>query len=84
MQTMMLDQALDMMVHSLHVGNMVNSTQALILDTVCKEALILADCANTLAVELIPINTEGDYLTDAERCINRGIEQRRRGGEDAC
>ncbi|MBS3847148.1 MULTISPECIES: TadE/TadG family type IV pilus assembly protein [Devosia] len=71
-QTIMLERGLDLTVRSLRIGSLANPTQTLIRQAVCKQAMVLNDCVNTLTIELIPITKEADYPTDSSRCINRG------------
>lgn len=71
-QTIMLDRALDVTIRALRLGSIANPTQELIRAAVCQEAMVLADCVDTLTVELVPIVNESDYPTDAERCVTRG------------
>lgn len=71
-QTIMLDRALDLTIRDLRVGLLVNPTQQSMREQVCERALVLANCNQTLALELIPILSEASYPTDAEHCINRG------------
>lgn len=70
-QTIMLDRALDMTVRELRIGTFQNPTQQAMRDRICEKAVVLANCQETLALELIPIATAASYPTDAVRCLNR-------------
>ncbi len=70
-QTIMLDRALDQTVRELRVGSFANPTQESMRQQVCSKALVLHDCVNTLALELIPIVNEASYPVDSARCVNR-------------
>jgi Flp pilus assembly pilin Flp len=71
-QTIMLDRALDRTVRELRVGSFANPTQASMRQRVCEEAMVLIDCQQNLALELIPITQQGTgYPSDRARCINR-------------
>lgn len=75
-QTIMLDRALDTTVRELRIGTLTNPTQTKVRQRVCDQALVLVDCMQTLALEMVVINAEADYPADSERCIDRstGIE----------
>lgn len=70
-QTIMLDRALDRTVRSLRIGAIPNPTQESVRAAVCNDAYVLADCANTLTLEFIPIIAASDYPSDAARCVDR-------------
>ncbi|MGV3576848.1 MAG: TadE/TadG family type IV pilus assembly protein [Devosia sp.] len=70
-QTIMLDRALDMTVRELRIGSFDNPTQERMRDRICDQAVVLADCRNSLALELIPVIDASSYPTDAARCLNR-------------
>lgn len=70
-QTIMLDRALDTTVRSLRIGTMENPTQQTIKEAICTEALVLFDCRNTLALELITITSASSYPADNARCVDR-------------
>ena len=75
-QTIMLDRALDTTVRELRIGTLTNPTQTKVRQRVCDQAMVLVDCMQTLALEMVVIQAEADYPTDSERCIDRstGIE----------
>ena len=73
-QTIMLDRALDMTVRELRIGSFVDPTQEKMRDSICDKAVVLADCRNTLALELIPIAGSSSYPTDAARCLDRSTD----------
>jgi hypothetical protein len=70
-QSIMLDRALDMTVRELRIGSFANPTQASMRQRVCERAMVLADCEQALALELIPITSSASYPTDAARCVER-------------
>jgi Flp pilus assembly protein TadG len=73
-QTIMLDRALDMTVRELRIGSFDDPTQEKMRDRICEQAVVLADCRNTLALELIPVVNSSSYPTDAVRCLDRSTE----------
>ena len=75
-QTIMLDRALDTTVRELRIGTLTDPTQAKVRQRVCDQAMVLVDCMQTLALEMVVINAEADYPEDTERCIDRstGLE----------
>lgn len=73
-QTIMLDRALDQTVRELRIGSFANPTQETMRERVCEQSLVLHDCENTLALELIPIVSEDSYPDDSVRCVNRDSE----------
>lgn len=70
-QTIMLDRALDMTVRELRIGSFAAPTQEKMRDRICEQAVVLADCRHTLALELIPVVDASSYPTDAARCLDR-------------
>ncbi len=70
-QTIMLDRAVDRTVRELRVGSFANPTQASMRQRVCREAMVLFDCEQSLTLELVPVTTPSTYPNDAARCIER-------------
>lgn len=72
-QTIMLDRALDTTVRSLRIGSLANPTQQSVRAAICAEAMVLADCNNTLTLELVPIElmSAASYPSDNARCVDR-------------
>jgi Flp pilus assembly protein TadG len=71
-QTIMLDRALDLAVRELRVGSLSNPTQETMRQRVCDKAVVLANCEQTIALELFPITPQGTgYPLDTTRCVNR-------------
>lgn len=76
-QSIMLDRALDRTVRLLRIGSMpvpegeAQVSYELVKQKVCEEALILANCDDTLALELIPIKSAADFPSDDARCVDR-------------
>lgn len=70
-QTIMLDRALDTTIRDLRIGLVANPTLASVRTRVCGNAVVLFDCDKTLALEFIPIKSDADYPSDADRCVDR-------------
>lgn len=71
-QSIMLDRALDLTVRELRIGSLADPTQSKVRERICEQAVVLADCEERLALELIPIVTSASYPVDTARCIERG------------
>jgi Flp pilus assembly protein TadG len=70
-QTIMLDRALDTTIRDLRIGLVASPTLASVRTRVCGNAVVLFDCDKTLALEFIPIKSDADYPSDADRCVDR-------------
>lgn len=70
-QTIMLDRAVDTTVRSLRIGTLPNPTQGSVRAAICSQAMVLANCETSLALEFIPIVSATSYPADTTRCINR-------------
>lgn len=70
-QSVMLDHALDRSVRQVRIGTLAGATPAQFRDTVCAAAMVLANCGQALAIELIPVKTGTDIPSDSARCVDR-------------
>lgn len=57
-RSMMLDRAVDVSMRSLRLGALTPMTHEGLKDSICANSLIIPDCANSLSVELVPIDVE--------------------------
>lgn len=68
----MLERGLDLTVRELRLGQMVDPTQEKVRQEICRFALVIPDCVNSLLVELRPVDTTTwDTLSPDAACINR-------------
>jgi Flp pilus assembly pilin Flp len=70
-QSIMLDRAVDLTVRELRIGSFENPTQERLRARICEQALVLINCEDSLALELVPIANPSSYPTDAARCVQR-------------
>ena len=74
LQSIMLDRAVDKTIRDLRIGTLPNPSQASVRSTICGKALVLVRCEESLALELITINSDADYPADDTPCIDRSAE----------
>ncbi|MBI1219621.1 MAG: pilus assembly protein [Rhodobacteraceae bacterium] len=69
----MLERALDLTVRDLRLGHMTDPTNATIRSEICTYTTVIADCNNSVMVELTPVDT-GTWAmpSNAATCVNRG------------
>ena len=69
---MMLDRGIDVSMRLLRLGNLAPMTHASLKDEICRNAVIIPECDQTLAVELRPITTAGWAPTSSRPvCLDR-------------
>jgi len=74
-RSVLLDRALDLNVRALRLGSLNPPTQAELKRRVCNDALILPDCMNAMAIELVPISTTTwQFPANQVACVDRAAE----------
>ena len=68
----MLERGLDMTVRELRLGQIAAPTQDKVRQEICRLAMVIPDCVNSLLVELRPVDTSTwGGMSDTSTCINR-------------
>jgi hypothetical protein len=71
-QSVMLDRGLSRASRAVQIGT-TSMDYAAYKQKVCDEALLLANCAASLRLELTPIDTAADFPTTETPCIDRSV-----------
>jgi Flp pilus assembly protein TadG len=71
-QSIMLDRGLSRASRAVQIGTTAMDYAAY-KQKVCDEALVLADCARSLRLELTPIDTATDFPTTDTPCVDRSV-----------
>jgi Flp pilus assembly protein TadG len=68
----LLDQALDRTMRELRLGRLVNPSADTIKTDVCSRTLVFTNCAASMTIELMPVNTNRWAMpATATRCVDR-------------
>lgn len=72
LRQVMLDRAVDMAVREVRLGRVPSDGSVTMAQLICERTRFLTDCANSIAVEMLPIDTSNfDGLNDPIQCIDR-------------
>ncbi|WP_096786305.1 TadE/TadG family type IV pilus assembly protein [Rhodobacter sp. CZR27] len=68
----LFDRAVDMAMRDLRLGLIADPDAAKLKDAICNNAILVEDCATSLHIELVSIDTDSwDFPTDPVTCIDR-------------
>lgn len=68
----LLEQSVDMVMRNLRLGQYPNVTVDMLKDEICSRTIIMKDCNENLAIELMPISTTAWTLpSNQTSCVNR-------------
>lgn len=71
-QSIMLDRGVSKGVRSIQIGS--TTSYAELKQSICEEAILLFDCADSIRLEFTPINGSHDFPTDSTPCVDRTVE----------
>ncbi|TKA96807.1 pilus assembly protein [Cereibacter changlensis] len=72
----MLERALDITVRGLRLGQFEDPDHDVLKQAICGQATYVPDCMTSIALELAPISTVGDWALpqEAAQCVDRDAE----------
>lgn len=72
LRSIMLEQSVDMTMRELRLGHYTMPDADLLKEEICKRSIILKDCEDNIAIEMIRINTAGFAMPSNQiACVNR-------------
>jgi len=71
-QSIMLDRGVSKGVRSIQIGS--TTSYAELKKSICEEAILLFDCADSIRLEFTPITDGDDFPTAATPCVDRTVE----------
>lgn len=72
MRSVMLERAVDMTMRELRLGQIANPTTAELKARICDRTVIIANCASSVRIEMLPVNMAvWNMPTTAPGCVDR-------------